>query len=79
MLKGSTNGLPEDLVGCFGLQIANSLAKLKTVGIVHRDIKSENILLQKGQCKLGDFGFAIEEEKLAGTKFNLGSPLYMSL
>ena len=30
-------------------------------------------------CKLGDFGFAIEEDKLGEQKFNLGSPLYMSL
>ena len=47
--------------------------------MVHRDIKSENILLQKGQCKLGDFGFALEETRLNEHKFNLGSPLYMSL
>jgi len=63
----------------FAKQISCALAKLKETGIVHRDIKSENILLKKGQCKLGDFGFAIEKEKLGEKQFNLGSPLYMSL
>jgi serine/threonine protein kinase len=44
----------------FGREIALALQKLKGAGIVHRDIKSENILIQKNGCKLGDFGFAIE-------------------
>lgn len=79
MLRGSPHGLPEGLVAIFGHQIASALAKLKETKIVHRDIKSENILLQKGQCKLGDFGFAVEEVKLNQSQFNLGSPLYMSL
>lgn len=60
ILKTSTSGLPEPLVACFGHQIAKAMARLKEAKIVHRDIKSENILLQKGQCKLGDFGFAVE-------------------
>lgn len=64
LLKGSPHGLPEDLVAIFGHQIASAMGKLKEAKIVHRDIKSENILLQKGQCKLGDFGFAVEEVKL---------------
>lgn len=47
-----------------GKQIAAGLGKLRAAGVIHRDIKSENILLQRGVCKLGDFGFAIEENKL---------------
>ena len=60
MLKTSPNGLPEHLVSFFGLQIAHAMESLKKAKLIHRDIKSENILLQKGCCKLGDFGFAIE-------------------
>jgi len=60
LLKTSVNGLPESLVAYFGLQIACAMECLKKAQLVHRDIKSENILLQKGCCKLGDFGFAIE-------------------
>ena len=48
----------------FGKQIACALMRLKETQLVHRDIKCENILLQKGQCKLGDFGFAIESSKI---------------
>lgn len=34
--------------------------KMKQSKIIHRDIKSENIMLKNGVAKLGDFGFAIE-------------------
>jgi wee1-like protein kinase len=79
LLKSSPNGLPEPLVAALGLQIARALRRLKEAGIIHRDVKSENILLRKGMCKLGDFGFAIEETRVGEHRFNLGSPLYMSL
>ena len=81
LLKASPNGLPEELVGFFGYQIAAALKKTKEAEIIHRDVKSENVLLQQGKCKLGDFGFAIEKKKLDESRdnFNLGSPLYMSL
>ena len=79
MLRGSSGGLPESVVAVLGRQIAEGLVRLRTAGVIHRDIKSENILLQRGVCKIGDFGFAVEESKLGEHKFNLGSPLYMSL
>jgi len=43
-----------------GKQIALALKRLKQMQIIHRDIKSENILLRHGDAKLGDYGFAIE-------------------
>lgn len=61
-LRASPHGLPEPLVLHFGRQIALALLTLKNAGIIHRDIKSENVLIQKNMCKLGDFGFAIEQK-----------------
>ena len=65
VLKSSVSGLPETVVAFFGMQIARGLERVKQSKIIHRDIKSENILLQKGMCKLGDFGFSVEEVNLS--------------
>jgi serine/threonine protein kinase len=58
-LRGTLNGLPEVVVLQFGREIAMALNRLKEASIIHRDIKSENILIHNNSCKLGDFGFAI--------------------
>src|SRR6266404_8286056 len=42
----------------FGIQIADALDKAHRQGIIHRDLKSGNIMLTKSGAKLMDFGLA---------------------
>jgi serine/threonine protein kinase len=50
--------LPERTAIEIFCQILSAYKELHTKGIVHRDIKTENILVHKGVFKLADFGFA---------------------
>lgn len=65
-------------------QVATALAVSNGAGIVHRDIKPDNILVSKeGIVKVADFGLAqLQEEPESGSLTKegstLGTPLYMS-
>ena len=65
------------------IQMADGLEAAHEKGIVHRDIKPDNVMLMKGSrglVKLMDFGLAqlAESSKLTREGTTLGTPIYMS-
>uniref|UniRef100_A0A914D1R3 mitogen-activated protein kinase kinase n=1 Tax=Acrobeloides nanus TaxID=290746 RepID=A0A914D1R3_9BILA len=64
----SGKNIPEDLLGYTAVSILEALKVCKSKGIIHRDVKPENILMKKsGEIKLADFGesrFVGESQKV---------------
>jgi hypothetical protein len=77
-----TGRLPESEVVRLGLDVATALAAAHAAGVVHRDIKPDNILIgEHGEGVVGDFGLAraIEVEVSAtGSGIVVGTPQFFS-
>lgn len=79
--KGKKGKLTESETIKFMSHICNGFKTLYNLKIIHRDIKPSNILLQDGNAKIADFGFARfadYESKAMGMTVGIGTPLYMA-
>lgn len=64
-------------------EVAQALSYAHQRGVIHRDVKPENILLSGGHAIVADFGIAralrsAGEESLTQAGFAVGTPAYMS-
>jgi WD40 repeat protein len=77
-----TGRLPLKDVVHIGAQVAAGLAAAHEKGLIHRDVKPANVLLERGtdRVKLTDFGLAraAEDVRLTVTGLVTGTPLYMA-
>ncbi|KAG7240250.1 hypothetical protein INR49_027061 [Caranx melampygus] len=75
-----TNRMNEEQIATVCLSVLRALSYLHTQGVIHRDIKSDSILLTSdGRIKLSDFGFCAQVSKEVPKRKSLvGTPYWMA-
>src|SRR5687767_3384814 len=78
-----TRQLPVEEAVQIAREVADALGYAHGLGVVHRDVKPENILLREGHALVADFGIALAVQTAGGarmtqTGMSLGTPQYMS-
>ena len=75
--------LPVDEAVRIACEVASALGSAHRDGVIHRDVKPENILLHNGTALVADFGIALAVSaatapRLTAPGSSLGTPEYMS-
>jgi serine/threonine protein kinase/tetratricopeptide (TPR) repeat protein len=76
--------LPIDEALRYAREVADALSYAHARGVVHRDIKPDNIMIESGHAVVADFGIAKavasagDATALTGTGMSIGTPTYMS-
>lgn len=62
----SFKGMQKDLLRTIAVQLLTALSHLKKIGVIHCDLKPENIMFTDSECKtvkIVDFGSACTDSK----------------
>ncbi|WP_150251347.1 serine/threonine protein kinase [Nocardiopsis deserti] len=70
--------LPEESVRVLAAGLAEALADIHRVGLIHRDLKPGNVLLAEDGPRVIDFGIARATDGTAATQSVIGTPGFMS-
>lgn len=74
--------LPESMIVRLGMDVASALAFAHREGVIHRDIKADNVLFDEhGNAVVADFGIARAVTSIVdqtGTNMVVGTPQYFS-
>ncbi|MDA2803874.1 serine/threonine protein kinase [Nocardiopsis suaedae] len=70
--------LPEASLRVLATGLAEALAEIHRVGLIHRDLKPGNVLLAEDGPRVIDFGIARAAEGAAATQSIIGTPGFMS-
>jgi len=76
-----TGSLSVGMLLSVGKQVCDGLAEAHSLGVVHRDLKPQNIMIDRnGNAKIMDFGIArlVREKGITGPSVMIGTPEYMS-